>query len=152
MNCDNEAQLCWASTVEDALFVADIISICRGQDDIFIIGGETIYSLFDKLVNRIYLTEVFGEFPGDAFFDKTFGPKEWIRVKEEDFSKNSTYDDFSHRFSILQRRERRYRYEFASKFSTEALKKSEWLKSQIDSHKSNVAKYIEDHLDLNSAT
>ena len=148
---DNETQIYFANTMEDALFAADIISICLEQEDIFIIGGETIYSLFDELVNRVYLTEVFGDFSGDAFFKKAFPSKKWITLKEEDYSKNYVGDEFGHRFSILQRRERRYRYEFVSKFFTERLQKSEWLKSQVKSHKRNVDKYIENHLELNLA-
>ena len=47
-----------------------------------------MYSLFDELVNRVYLTEVFDNFPGDAFFKKRFSSKKWKIVQEHDYPEN----------------------------------------------------------------
>ena len=145
---DNGTQLYWAATREDALFAADVISICREKEVLFVIGGETMYALFDDLVNRVYLTEVFEDFAGDAFFKKTFPLKKWKTLTEEDYSKNYEGDEFSHKFSILQRRERKYRSEFVSKFFTDTLEKSEWLKNQVKSHKRNVDEYLQRNLEI----
>jgi dihydrofolate reductase len=145
---DNETQLYRVAQREDALFAADVISICRGSDALFVIGGEKMYSLFDELVNRVYLTEVFGEFPGDAYFKKSFPPKQWKVLKEEDHSKNYDGDDFSYRFSIFQRRERRNRYAFVSKFFTDNLDKFEMLKNQVRIHKKNVDEYVQRCLEI----
>src|SRR5208283_5180300 len=49
---DETTQLFWTNRREDALFLADVISIWRKVDDIFVIGGEKMYTLFDDLVNR----------------------------------------------------------------------------------------------------
>lgn len=38
------------------------------KEEIFIIGGGQIYQQSIKLADRLYLTVVEGEFPGDAFF------------------------------------------------------------------------------------
>ena len=148
LTSDNGIQLFWATSLEDALFVADITSICRGHDELFVIGGEAIYSLFDELVNRVYLTEVFDNSPGDAFFKKRFTSKEWKYVEEQDFPKNCEGDDYPHRFSILQKRDRKYRYAFVSQFFTDKLEKYEWLKNQIKSNKPRVDQYIQNNLDL----
>ena len=148
LTSDNGTQLFWATSLEDALFVADITSICRGHDELFVIGGEAIYSLFDELVNRVYLTEVFDNSPGDAFFKKRFTSKEWKYVEEQDFPKNCEGDDYPHRFSILQKRDRKYRYEFVAQFFTDKLEKYEWLKNQIKSNKPRVDQYIQNNLDL----
>lgn len=145
---DDGTQLYWASTREDALFIADVISICRGKDVLFVIGGETMYSLFDELVNRVYLTEVFDEFPGDAHFKKSFPLKQWKILEEEDHSKHYDGDDFSHRFSILQKRERKDRYAFVSKFFTNSLDKFERLKTHMKSHKDIVDRYIQRNLEI----
>jgi dihydrofolate reductase len=141
-------QLCWVRTLEEALFKADIITICRHKDELFIIGGEEMYSLFDELVNRIYLTEVFGEFTGDAYFAKTFVSRQWKILVEEDYTKNYTGDEFPYRFSILERRDRKHRYEFVSKFFTEQLEKTEWLRRQVKSHTREIDEYIQHHLEL----
>ncbi len=148
LTSDNGTQLFWATSLEDALFVADITSICRGHDELFVIGGETTYSLFGELVNRVYLTEVFDNSPGDAFFKKRFTPKKWKYVEEQDFPKNCEGDDYPHRFSILQRRERKYRYEFVAQFFTDKLEKYEWLKTQVKSNKPKVEQYIQNNLDI----
>ena len=132
---DNGTQLFRANSLENALFIADITSICRGHDELFVIGGEAMYSLFDELVNRVYLTEVFDNSPGDAFFKKRFTSKKWKIVQEQDFPKNCEGDDYPHRFSILQKRDRKYRYEFVAQFFTNKIEKYEWLKNQIKSDK-----------------
>jgi dihydrofolate reductase len=44
------------------------------NEEIFIIGGATIYDLFLKnnLVDKIYLTEIDGEFKGDIYFPQKY--------------------------------------------------------------------------------
>jgi len=148
LSSDDETQLFWASSLADALYAADITSICRGQDELFVIGGEAMYSLFDEFVQRVYLTEVFENFPGDAFFEKRFVLREWKVVQEQDYPKNYVGDDYPHRFSILQKRDRKYRYEFVTKFFTDKLEKHEWLKNQIKFNKPRVEEYIQNNLDI----
>lgn len=148
LTSDNGTQLFWATSLEDALFVADIASICRGHNELFVVGGETTYLLFDKLVNRVYLTEVFDNFPGDAFFRKRFTSKEWKYVEEQNFPKNYEGDDYPHKFSILQKIDLKYRYEFVTQFFTDKLEKYEWLKNQIQLNKPRVEQYIQNNLDL----
>jgi dihydrofolate reductase len=146
---DNGTQLFWADSLENALFIADITSICRGQEELFVVGGEAVYSLFDNLdlVNRVYLTQVFDDFPGDAFFKKRFTTKEWRVLEERDYPRNEG-DDYPHRFSILQRRDRKYRYEFVAQFFTDKLEKHEWLKNQINFNKPKVEQYIQNNLNV----
>jgi len=59
---------------ESALSLADALKIakfwsCDGE--CFIIGGAEIYkqALRMKLVHRLYITEIYRDFDGDAFFD-----------------------------------------------------------------------------------
>ena len=107
-----------------------------------------MYSLFDELVNRVYLTEVFDNFPGNAFFKKRFSQKKWKIVQENDYPKTYEGDDYPHRFSILQKMDRKYRYAFVTQFFTDKLEKYEWLKNQIKSNKPKVEQYIQNNLDL----
>ena len=82
----------------------------REVDDVFVVGGQTMYELFSDIVNRVYLTEVFANVQGDAFFRATFPLKQWKCIDEQDYtSKTHEGDQFSHRFSIYERRDRKFR-------------------------------------------
>lgn len=48
--------------------VADALTACEGQKEIFIIGGAEIYKLALPFANKIYLTKVNGVFNADVFF------------------------------------------------------------------------------------
>jgi dihydrofolate reductase len=63
--------------------ISEIEKVCQKNNEIFVIGGSEIYKLFleKQLVDKIYLTEIDGEFKGDIFFPKIFLKK---------FSKTST--------------------------------------------------------------
>jgi dihydrofolate reductase len=145
---DNGTQIFWANSLENALFIADIMSICRGQDELFVVGGEAMYSLFDEFVNKVYLTEVFYDFSGDSFFKKRFTLKEWKFIEEHDYPRNYEGDDYPHRFTIRQKRDRKYRSEFVAKYFTEKLEKYEWLKTQVKFYKPKVEQYIQNNLDV----
>jgi dihydrofolate reductase len=148
VNFDKGTQLYWTNTLEDALFTADILSICRQSKDIFVIGGQTMYALFNDIVNKIYLTQVFADVPGDAFFRASFPSKQWKLLEEIDHSKNYDGDDYSYRFSIYERRERRFRYAFVSKYFTDKSEKEEWLQLQIKTHRKLITQYIQENLDV----
>lgn len=48
----------------------DAIAACEGEEEVFVIGGATIYqqALDADLVDRIYLTRIHEDFEGDTFF------------------------------------------------------------------------------------
>jgi len=54
----------------------DAITAATPAKEIFVIGGETIYTQFLPRTTRIYLTLVEGVFEGDAFFPE-LNPLEW---------------------------------------------------------------------------
>jgi len=62
-----------------------------GDTEIFAIGGRKVYEEALRLANRLYLTKVFGVFPGDTFCPKiNFG--EWnevVRKKKNADGKNA---------------------------------------------------------------
>jgi dihydrofolate reductase len=87
-------QLIFTNTYEDTLFIADVISICRENDDIFIIGGQTMFELFGQFVNKVYLTQVIAEVKGDSFFNMEFDRKEWKTLSEDSVPKNEGIDDY----------------------------------------------------------
>ena len=68
-------------SLEDALAAGDQ----HKQEEVFILGGGKIYAeALDKgLVNRMYITEIHGEFEGDTYFPR-FDRSTWEEVKRED--------------------------------------------------------------------
>ncbi len=63
----------------------------EGNDEVFIIGGDTIYQQSLSLANKIYLTKVKASPEGDAFFD--LKPLEkWKVIKTTPFLKNEKND------------------------------------------------------------
>lgn len=50
------------TTIEEFRKIVDRI------DEVFVIGGEEIYRLFMPYTDNIYMTEIYGAFPGDRFF------------------------------------------------------------------------------------
>ena len=56
--------------VEGAVMAASLeaaITACRGDDEIFIIGGAQLYAAAMPLANRLYLTIVAADVAGDAY-------------------------------------------------------------------------------------
>lgn len=105
----------WASDPETALYVADVYSIINNKKEFFIIGGEQIYKLFNKFMNRVFVTDVFcGNINGDAKFDVEFDGRagkrsEWIVKREDEFSK-SDVDQYPFRITEYRRRLPLHRY------------------------------------------
>ena len=145
---DNETNLYFTNAFEDALFYSDIVSILREKKNIFVIGGSMLYELFDDFVNKIYLTEVFADFKGDAFFRTKFASPKWRVLEETDYPKNYIGDDFPYRFSILERRDRRNRSEFVTKFFTDNQYKDQWLANKIKERPKLLEEYVQENLDL----
>ena len=59
------------------------ISMVEDSSEIFIIGGEQIYTISLPLATHLYITKVYGDYKGDAFFPY-FIPNEWREVARED--------------------------------------------------------------------
>ena len=148
IDVDADTQLIFTNTLEEALFVADIISICRGKKDIFVIGGRHMYELFGKFVNKVYLTQVSADVKGDAVFDRKFDPREWRTIEEITVTKSEGTDDYNYLFSILSRRERKNRYAFVKDFLTELDSKKLWLASNVNKHRGDIVDYIHENLEL----
>ena len=62
--------------LEAALEKARAMAEIEGSDEVFVIGGAEIYAQAMPAAQRIYLTEVHAEPPGDAFFP-ALGEGEW---------------------------------------------------------------------------
>ena len=58
------------------------IAACRGDDEIFVTGGEALFAAALPIADRIYLTEIDRNFEGDVRFP-TFDAGKWRLVKHE---------------------------------------------------------------------
>ena len=84
----------WAvCSFEEAILLA-------GSGEMFVIGGEEIYRRALPIAEKIYLTIVHHEFPGDAFFPE-LDFNEWVEVSREDALRENGLD-FS--FVVLERK------------------------------------------------
>ncbi|MBB99561.1 MAG: diacylglycerol kinase [Rhodobacteraceae bacterium] len=109
-----------ANSFEQALFSADVYSISESVRDIFIIGGDQIYRVFEEFINKVYLTDVFtGEISGDAFFDFDFDKRQWKTISETEFPKTDV-DEFPFRLTVLERRRKTVRTIDITKLYTDA--------------------------------
>ena len=65
-----------ADSLESAIRLAGI------EDELFVIGGETLYRQALPLAHRLYLTEIDRDYEGDAFFPEVpLG--NWVEVSRE---------------------------------------------------------------------
>ena len=82
--------------------IKDLIeNLKNSEDEIFIIGGEKIYSEFMPLANKMLITEVKIEIEGDSFFPE-WDPNEWTETHR---SKERTNDkSINYSFVVLERR------------------------------------------------
>ena len=72
------------------------ISIVDDSSEIFIIGGEQIYTISLPMATHLYVTKVNGEYKGDAFFPD-YIRDEWKEIAREDLISESSLN-----FSFLK--------------------------------------------------
>ena len=128
-----ETAVVWAGNLESALYFADVIAIARDQQDIFVIGGAEMYAIFNRLFNKIYLTEVLTgkKLSGDATFPFSIDKRRWATLVDQDFPAG-LHDQFPSRFRILERKRKWVRYVEINEFYTDATAKQRWLHRQLD--------------------
>ncbi len=68
--------------VEMVSSVEEAISLCKQENEVFIIGGAEIYKHALPLTNRIYLTTVHQHYEADAFFPE-LDENEWLTIAQE---------------------------------------------------------------------
>lgn len=67
-----------------AYSVEDALSKCDKNDEIFIIGGGSVYNQFMPLADRLYITHVHRKTPADVYFPE-IDPNIWQIVENEDY-------------------------------------------------------------------
>lgn len=71
-------------------------------DELFIIGGATLYEMTLPLAQRLYLTQIQTEFDGDTFFPE-WDLNDWNEIACEQID-NDEKVDFSYRFLTLEKK------------------------------------------------
>ena len=67
-----DPRVTWVNSVDQIMNL-----FAHNQEEIMVIGGETLYRLFLPLATKIYLTRVHTEVEGDAFFPE-LDTTEWL--------------------------------------------------------------------------
>jgi dihydrofolate reductase len=83
-----------AHSVEEAIHSA-------GAEPLSVIGGADIFGLFMPIANRIELTEVLADVPGDTFIDDPHAGGDWFETFREDHAAEGDRPSF--RFITLER-------------------------------------------------
>ncbi len=81
--------------------VEDAISACQNHDEIFIIGGASLYKEMLPKTNFLYLTQINKPFKGDTFFPP-INALDWKEVEREDITKDPSVH-FTYSFLKLER-------------------------------------------------
>jgi dihydrofolate reductase len=83
-----------AHTVDQALALAEGLA---DGDDVMVIGGAELFNATAGLAQRLYLTEVHRDYPGDVFFPLP-DPAVWREISREDHEGDPPFS-----FVVLER-------------------------------------------------
>jgi dihydrofolate reductase len=61
---------------------SEALALCQNEQEVFIIGGDSIYRQFYPLANKLYLTRIDAEFDADTFFPEVTNC-DWVTVFSE---------------------------------------------------------------------
>lgn len=79
----------------------EAMDLCAKEDEVFVIGGSSVYAQCIDIADKLYITWVHGTFPGDTFFPEVdFSKwKEVFREKHQADSKNN----YPYTYTIYER-------------------------------------------------
>lgn len=77
------------------------LEVARDYPEVMIIGGGVLFAATLNLADRLYLTVVHGEYPGDTFFP-AFESGEWRETFREDHEADDRHES-AYSFLILDR-------------------------------------------------
>lgn len=75
---------------------------CTGSDEVFVIGGATLYAATLARAERLYITEIQQAFDGDTWFPE-IKQEQWREVAREDINDDNSVD-FNYSFIIYERK------------------------------------------------
>lgn len=88
-----------AEGADVALSVEEALALCKPDDEVFVIGGASLYAEFfaRNLVDVVYLTRVKANLKGDAFFQM---PDQGWKLMGEKASKADDKNKYSYTFQL----------------------------------------------------
>jgi len=96
-NKNYQAQGC-----EIAPSLDEALRLVSGTDEVFIIGGQTIYTLAMPKTDKIYLTKVDADIPGDKYF--LYEPAQWQETSVEKHPADDK-NQYPYEFVLLERKQ-----------------------------------------------
>ncbi|GGC49071.1 dihydrofolate reductase [Parapedobacter defluvii] len=74
---------------------------CTGEGEVFVVGGAEIYRQALPLTNRVYLTRVHAEPPGDSYFPD-LDEQDWVLVSAEEHDPDEKHA-YGYTFQVYER-------------------------------------------------
>jgi dihydrofolate reductase len=71
-----------------AYSIDDALSKCQNEEEVFIIGGGSVYRQFMPIADRLYITHVHEKRPADVYFPE-IDPDQWDAIEKEEFKGDS---------------------------------------------------------------
>lgn len=87
-----------------AYSIEDALSKCADDEDIFIIGGGSIYRQFMPLAGRLYITHVHRSVPADIYFPE-IDMNTWKIIEKDDSGSNKN-DPIPYTYIIYERKKK----------------------------------------------
>jgi|SRR5690606_32895561 len=87
--------------VDVANSIQDVLTYCRDEREIFVIGGANLYEQTLSLASRVLMTRVHTVINGDAFFPE-LPESEWKLISQEDHLKDERHA-FDYTFEVWER-------------------------------------------------
>jgi dihydrofolate reductase len=84
-----------------AYSIEDALAKCGKDEEIFIIGGGSIYKQFMPLADRLYITHVHKKAPADTFFPQ-IDTVMWEPIEKEDHI-DEGYGNLSYTYTVYRR-------------------------------------------------
>jgi dihydrofolate reductase len=88
-----------------AYSIPDALSKCEKDQEVFVIGGGSVYRQFMPVADRLYITHVHKKAPADIYFPKIDRRKWKVIEREECISEDETKTPYT--YVIYERRESR---------------------------------------------
>jgi dihydrofolate reductase len=85
-----------------AYSIEDALSKCEDGEEIFVIGGGSLYRQFMPIADRLYITHVQGRAPADVYFPE-IDLKIWKVIEKEEFEVTKT-NSIPYSYIVYERR------------------------------------------------
>ena len=77
------------------------LQICAESDEVFVIGGATLYETTLARADRLYITEIQQAFDGDTWFPE-INHEQWREIAREEINDDNSVD-FKYSFIVYER-------------------------------------------------